>query len=86
MQVGYSKTFLKQYAKLPAKTQVLADTKIKLWQQDASNKRLHDHALSGKYQGYRSINITGDIRALYSKRGNTVIVFGFIGTHSQLYT
>lgn len=47
--------------------------------------RLRNHALKGKYLGYRSIDISGDVRALYKVRGNTLIVFGFIGTHSQLY-
>lgn len=41
--------------------------------------------LTGEYAGLYSINITGDIRALYKKVGDTYAIFGFIGTHSQLY-
>jgi mRNA-degrading endonuclease YafQ of YafQ-DinJ toxin-antitoxin module len=38
--------------------------------------------------GYRSINVTGDWRALYSEQqqnGKEIIVFEMLGTHSQLY-
>jgi mRNA-degrading endonuclease YafQ of YafQ-DinJ toxin-antitoxin module len=38
-----------------------------------------------KYLGYRSINITGDVRALYTVKEGALILFVFIGTHSQLY-
>lgn len=85
MRVDYSKTFLKQYAKLSHNIQLQTDQKIILWQQNSADPRLHDHALFGKYQGYRSINISSGIRALYIKKGSTVVIFGFIGTHSQLY-
>jgi len=33
----------------------------------------------------RDIDVTGDVRALYTVKGDIVIIFGFIGTHSQLY-
>lgn len=50
---------------------------------------LRDHALSGIYEGYRSINITGDWRALYKIVEpiieDSFIVFVDLGTHSQLY-
>ncbi|HLC91970.1 MAG TPA: type II toxin-antitoxin system mRNA interferase toxin, RelE/StbE family [Candidatus Saccharimonadales bacterium] len=85
MRVDYSKTFLKQYSRLSSKLQTQTDQRIKLWQINPNDPKLYDHPLKGKYKGYRSINITGDIRALYCKDGNTIIIFGFIGTHSQLY-
>ncbi len=50
--------------------------------------QLRNHALKGKWQGYRSINITGDWRAVYReyKDGEeTVILFKAIGTHSEIY-
>lgn len=63
--------------------------RLEIFLKDPSNIILNNHALSGKYSGYRSINITGDYRAIYSIRkvkfGNKVIVFELLGTHSQLY-
>lgn len=85
MKIEYSKTFLKQYSKLPQKLQKQTDTRLLQWQTNPNNPQLRDHALDGKYQGYRSINITGDVRALYVKNGDTIVIFGFIGSHSQLY-
>ncbi len=85
MDVQFAKKFQKQYLKLPVKTQRQFDKRLDLWLKTPLSPTLNDHALFGKYQGYRSINITGDIRALYIKNGNTVVIFGFIGTHSQLY-
>ena len=41
--------------------------------------------LKGEYKGLYSLSVTGDIRALYKRDGEAVIIFAFIGTHSQLY-
>ncbi|MBI2330404.1 type II toxin-antitoxin system mRNA interferase toxin, RelE/StbE family [Candidatus Daviesbacteria bacterium] len=46
--------------------------------------QLNNHSLTGKYKGNRSINITGDWRAIYSEEKDSVI-FELLGTHSQLY-
>ena len=45
---------------------------------------LNNHALSGEYEGYRSINITGDLRVLYRREGE-VVIFVTIDSHSNLY-
>lgn len=60
--------------------------RIEMFRDNGNLDQLHDHALKGKYQGYRSINITGDVRALYyEKQDGKIVLFAFIGTHSQLY-
>lgn len=85
MKIEYSKKFLKQYYKLSPKIQKQFQKRIVLWLQDPYNLQLHMHALSGEYAGFYSINITGDIRALYQKIDDTDVTYGFIGNHSQLY-
>lgn len=85
MKISFSKTFKKQYQKLPTKLQQKFDDRIKLFEVSASDPLLKNHGLTGKYTGYYSINITGDLRALYYLSGNDLVIFGFIGTHSQLY-
>jgi addiction module RelE/StbE family toxin len=85
MDVKFEKTYVKQYQRLPVKTRQKADQRVALLLSGKLGKQLNDHALTGKCQGYRSINITGDIRALYYQRGNTLVIFAFIGSHSQLY-
>lgn len=84
MKTGYSKQFLRQYTKLPQKIRQKADERIMLWQSDPLNSQLRDHQLKGKYKQYRSIDVTGDYRALYLSQEDKAI-FDKIGTHSQLY-
>ena len=79
------KTFDKQYSKLNNKTKTIYKSRITIFKDNPFDFRLRNHALKGKYLGYRSIDITGDTRVLYTVKSNVVIVFGFIGTHSQLY-
>jgi len=89
MNIKYSATFRKQYKKAPTKIQEKVKERISLFVKDPTNQTLNNHALTGKFQGYRSINITGDWRAIYSVRtdlkSNQVCYFELVGTHSQLY-
>ena len=48
--------------------------------------KLNNHLLKGKFLGYRSINITGDWRAIFCHdKKNNMLEFVLIGTHSELY-
>lgn len=85
MIIKTTKKFDKQYAKLSQKNKANFKQKIEVFRNNPFDKQLRNHPLKGKYLGYRSINITGDLRALYQIKGNTVTIFAFIGTHSQLY-
>jgi len=85
MIIQTTKKFDKQFVKLDAKNKQKFKTRIVLFKNNPFDITLRNHALKGKYLGYRSIDITGDIRALYTVKGDIVIIFGFIGTHSQLY-
>lgn len=85
MRYATTKHFNKQFAKLGTKLKNQFIERVELFLQDPSSKHLHNHALQGKYAGYYSINVTGDVRAVYILRDGTMILFAFIGTHSQLY-
>jgi addiction module RelE/StbE family toxin len=84
MKASSSKRFQHEYAKLPKKLRDKVDERLLLWQRDQFHPQLRNHQLTGKYADYHSINITGDLRALYLTRGNEII-FDQLGTHSQLY-
>lgn len=84
MEIKYSPKFRKQYAKSNEKIRSAFNSRLKLFIQNSHNPLLRNHALTGGYKGFRSINITGDWRAIYSER-NSVIIFVALGTHSQLY-
>jgi addiction module RelE/StbE family toxin len=85
MNIQTTKSFDKQYSKLNIKIKKQFKIRIELFITNPFDVSLRNHALKGKYLGYRSIDISGDVRALYTVRGDTIIIFGFIGTHSQLY-
>ena len=46
---------------------------------------LNNHALKGKYTGYRSINIGGDLRTIFKMLDEETAIFMDIDTHPNLY-
>jgi len=85
MDVIFHCTFRQQYKKVPPKVREQFTERLELWLIDPTHPSLRVHTLKGTYAGYWSMNVTGDIRALYREEGNIVVIFAFIGTHSQLY-
>ena len=47
---------------------------------------LGNHALHGEYNGFCSINITGDIRAIYKVINESSIEFALLDSYSNLYS
>lgn len=84
-QIEFSKTFEKQLKKLKTSQKDRFYERLMLFEQDPYDRTLRNHALKGKWIGYRSIDIAGDLRALYYVDGEKIVIFAFIGTHSQLY-
>lgn len=84
MQIEYKGKFLKMYKKAPNKVQQSFKERLRLFKKDAYLPLLNNHQLTGKYIGYKSINITGNWRAIF-KEGNDTITFYLLGTHPQLY-
>ena len=85
MTIQYTPKFKKQYKKLPNKLQHQFDERLKLFIRDPTNPKLRVHPLKGSFSGYWSMNISGDLRAIYLNNGNELVIFALIGTHSQLY-
>ena len=85
MQIQYLPSFKRQYRKLPSNLQVQVDKRIRLFFEDRTDPKLRLHPLIGKFRGYWSININGDLRALLIIRGDQVTIFALLGTHSELY-
>lgn len=89
MEILYGDKFQKQYNKAPKPVRVAFRKRISLFEKDVFHILLHNHQLTGKYSGHRSINITGDWRAVYRESidtlGNAAYHFIVFGTHSQLY-
>lgn len=85
MTIQYLPKFKKQYLKLPKKMQAQFDERLHLFVAEPAASQLRVHPLSGKFKGYWSMNVNGDLRALYIKQADTIIIFALIGTHSELY-
>jgi len=85
MKIRFHKNFKKQYQKLDKKQQVKVQEKIELFIQNLFNPVLKNHPLKGKYLDYRSINITGDLRAIYKYISSEECIFVILDKHSNLY-
>lgn len=86
MIANYSKKFIKQLKKSPNKIRKQAGLRItEIFIKTPFHPTLNNHALTGEYGGCRSINITGDWRAIYTHINKDTVLFVDLGTHNQLY-
>jgi len=85
MQYITSKQFDKKFSKFPKKIKDNAIQQFEIFLVDPIDINLNNHKLHGKWSKYRSINITGNIRAIYIQNGE-ISRFIDIGSHSELYS
>mgnify|MGYP001560700714 CR=1 FL=1 len=86
MNFELSSHFEKGYKKLPKKIQNKVGERLEVFENDEFDSILKNHKLHGEYDGFRSINITSDIRIVYRKISNNHYLLHQIGTHSELYS
>lgn len=84
MKIKLHRDFEKQYQSLRESEKKRFKQRRDLFLQDEFNPILNNHSLKGKYLGFRSINITGDLRVVYKKYDDEAI-FVAIDSHSNLY-
>ena len=84
MQVIYQKRFQKKFLVLSEKLKQRFYERLDLFMRDKFDEALNNHSVDTAYPGCRSINITGDYRAIFREEENSV-TFITIGTHPQLY-
>lgn len=85
MIIVLHKRFAKMAAKLPPKTKQKMVERMALFAGDPTDRLLRVHGLNTPYGGSYSINITGDVRAIYELINDETALLTHIGTHSQLY-
>ncbi len=85
MQYFVSKGFEKQFKKLPKKLKQQVMERLQLFVTDPMEYCLRNHPLTKEWAGHRSIDMTGDIRAIYMEVDERVARFVAIGSHSELY-
>ncbi len=84
MRYVTSKRFNKNFSKLSKPVKSRAIKQFEVFTQDPMSPALNNHRLHGKWAKYRSINVTGDIRAIYVLEDG-ITRFIDIGSHSKLY-
>ncbi len=85
MKVLRHQTFKKHYKKLREGEQRRVKERLALFLQNPFDPNLNNHPLKGRYSGCRSINIGGDLRAVYKLLADGMAFFFTINTHSNLY-
>jgi addiction module RelE/StbE family toxin len=82
--IEFSPVFKKLIARAPAEIKLAFREAYGLFAENPTHPTLRNHPLSGKYAGFRSIDVTDDWRAVYREKPGR-IKFVAIGTHPQLY-
>lgn len=88
MKVQYDPGFIKKLKKLNVRIRKSFRKRIAIFQKDPFSQELDNHHLRDKWEGYRSIDITSDWRAIYEdvKEGDEPFAyFVDIGTRKELY-
>jgi len=86
MKICFHKNFERQYRKLTKREQKKVQERLELFLENPFDPQLNNHPLRGKYTDYRSINTTGDLRAVYKFISEEECVFVAVGSHSKLYS
>lgn len=86
MIVVYHRNFKKMFKKVPIAVQEKFYSCLVVFVKNPHHITLGNHPLSGEWITCRSINITGDIRAVYKEQDGGVVQFVAIGSHSELYS
>lgn len=85
MEVVFHKIFKKKFTKLPKRIQKRALERIYTFSQNPTDPILNSHSVEKRFPGCKSINVTGDYRAIFRAQG-TAVIFITIGSHSDLYS
>lgn len=85
MIIGYKKDFNKKTKRLPVFIREPLAERLRLFVSSPHHPLLNNHALTGKWRGYRSINVTGDWRAIYQPINADIALFVDVDTHHNLY-
>lgn len=85
MKIIFHKNFRKEFAKLNKDEQKRVLFRLDIFQNDHLNKILNNHELKGPLSGFRSINLSGNLRAHYTLVAKDTAFFVLLGTHSELY-
>ena len=88
MKVQLAPELIKKVKKQKVRIRKSFKTAINLFSKNPNNLELNNHELSREWTGFRSIDVTSDLRAIYQEIDETDETFAYfveLGTHEQLY-
>lgn len=88
LQIEFTARFNKLRKASPVEIKIAFREAFELFLENPTHSQLRNHPLKEKYSGYRSIDVTGDWRAIFQVRESKtriIVTFHILGTHIQLY-
>ena len=85
MKIKLHKKFLKQYKKLKANHQKKFKERRDIYLYDQFHPVLNNHPLTGRYSGYRSFSVTGDLRVIFKHESTDSVILVNLDSHNNLY-
>ncbi len=88
MIIKYSPSFLKTFKKVDVRIRKSFKERILIFSKNPHDLQLNNHTLKDEYEGYRSIDINSDWRAVYKEakiEKETIAYFSDLGTHEHLF-
>ena len=85
MEIRLHRNFIKKYILLPKKIKEKFKERRNVFVENKFDPILNNHNVEKRFPGCRSINVTGDYRAIFKEDKRNVFTFVNIGTHSELY-
>lgn len=88
MRVQLAPKLIKKVKKTEVRIRKSFKQAVNLFSQNPNNLELNNHKLSREWTGFRSIDVTSDLRAIYQEINEGDEPFAYfieLGTHRQLY-
>lgn len=81
----FHRSFKKKYRRLREGEKRRCDSRLRIFENNPFHPILYNHSLSGEYEGCWSINIGGDLRAIYRYEEKDAVIFVDVDTHHNLF-
>lgn len=85
MYIIFQHDFKKKLKKLSPKIRKHFYERLTLFELNRFNPVLNNHSVEKVFPGCRSVNVTGDYRAIFKEISDDTVIFMLIGTHSEFY-
>ena len=84
-QYDTHREFERQYKRAPSAIRNRLWERLEMLADNPDNPLLRNHKLNPPWEGYHSINVTGDWRLVYKQLSGNLFYLRAVGTHHQLF-